>query len=235
MNMMTETISKAEYRIAVVDDEQYYLDYMQNLLQKYFPNAETDLFRSIDEMTSAGNNYSFAIVDVLLGDVNGIAASRRIQDLTAYILYYSIDRDSIRSAFGFNTIGYLLKTDSEKELYNQLKKADEEYFSSLMTVYSAEGPSEVSLKRILYICWENRKLYAYSTEGVRIRIFETTLKSIEEKSHGKLIYVHKSILVNLLHIRYMRGDNVVFSNGQEIRVSRNMKKSVEAAIRRRLL
>lgn len=234
-DMEFEAISEAAYQIAVIDDEQFYRDYMQHLLHIFFPCANTDTFSSAEEMRKADKEYSFAIVDVILKESNGILASKQIQKNTAYILYYSIDRDSIRSAFGFNTIGYLLKTDTDEEIYRQLKKADEEYFSSLMTVISAEGTAMIHLSKILYICRENRKVYAYSTEGVRIRIYGATLKDIEQKSGGRLIYVHKSILANLMHIRYLRDDIAVFSNGTEIRVSRTMKKAVETAIRRRLL
>ena len=200
-------ISRNQYRFALIDDEFYYHAQMKEMLREFFPESAVDCFFSIDELMDSEKEYSLLIVDVMLYGKNSITLSRILSDKAPFIMYYSAARESLRMAFGYNVIGFILKTDSLEEIRRQFLRIEKQYLEDKIMLHTVYGLTEMKLSRIVYIEKEDRKIFAYSPDRSRIQILDP-LKEIQEKTKEKMIYANRSVLINTDHIRSIK-DNYV--------------------------
>lgn len=222
-------ISRNRYRFALIDDEVFYHAQMKEMLREFFPESELDCFFSIDELMESEEQYSLLIVDVMLNGKNAITLSRVLSEKAPFIMYYSAAKESLRMAFGYNVIGFILKTDSQEEIRKQFIRIEKQYLEDIIKLRTLSGDMEIKLTRIVYIEKEGRKIFAYAPDHSQIQIFDP-LKEILEKARGKMIYANRSVLINTDHIRSIKDNYVYLSNGMAMDMSRRSKKAVEAAI-----
>ena len=222
-------ISRNRYRFALIDDEVFYHPQMKEMLREFFPESELDCFFSIDELMESEEQYSLLIVDVMLNGKNAITLSRVLSEKAPFIMYYSAARENLRMAFGYNVIGFILKTDSHSEIRRQFVRIEKQYLEDKIMLRTMSGLTEMKLTRIVYIEKEGRKIFAYSPDQSRIQILDS-LKEIQEKTKGKMIYANRSVLINTDHIRSIKDNYVFLANGRTVDISRRLKKVVEAAI-----
>lgn len=230
MNDNNMFISNGKYRFALIDDEVFYHAKITDLLLGFFPKSKIDCFFSINDlMASKTEEYSMLIVDVMLESQNSITLSRILSAKAPYIMYYSAAKESLRMAFGYNVIGFILKTDSQEEIRKQFIRIEKQYLEDIIKLRTLSGDMEIKLTRIVYIEKEGRKIFAYAPDHSQIQIFDP-LKEILEKARGKMIYANRSVLINTDHIRSIKDNYVYLSNGMAMDMSRRSKKAVEAAI-----
>lgn len=230
MNDNNIFISDGKYRFALIDDEVFYHAKITDLLLGFFPKSKIDCFFSINDLiTSKTEEYSMLIVDVMLESQNSITLSRILSAKAPYIMYYSVAKESLRMAFGYNVIGFILKTDSQEEIRKQFIRIEKQYLEDIIKLRTLSGDMEIKLTRIVYIEKEGRKIFAYAPDHSQIQIFDP-LKEILEKARGKMIYANRSVLINTDHIRSIKDNYVYLSNGMAMDMSRRSKKAVEAAI-----
>lgn len=235
MLLKDETIiSLNQYEIAVVDDDRFYHGKMKELLLSYFPNADVHCFISGDEILKDDKEYSFLIIDVLLDGENGIALSDSLKKKAPYIVYYSEAAETIRRAFGYNTIGFILKSDPDEYIKNQFKQYNEKYFSNSVRLNTVHGEMDADLSRIVYVELDGRKMVAHFIDGKTIQIYGS-LSHIKTVSQGKLIPANKSVLVNPGYIQHIDRNDAVLSNGERIDLSRRNKRSIEIIFMKRFL
>ena len=226
---MEMKISDSAYRIAIVDDEELYLHKMKHLMISFFPNAEVDLFSSIDSVLSKQKKYVLAIIDVRLGSGNGIDLSVKLSETVSYIVYYSMIVEEMRRAFRYNTIGYLLKTDSDEYLYERFKQYDCEYFSISLLLRTKKGTANYPVKDILKVEMEGRRIYMTLHGGnEREQVLGKSLHEIAAMSLGNLVYINRSVLVNVLYVIKVNvhTGEIVFSNGTVDFISKILRKNV---------
>ena len=225
-------ISHERYRFALIDDEFFYHAQMKEMLREFFPESEVDCFFSVDELMESQEQYALLIVDVMLQGMNSIRLSRVLASKAPFVMYYSAAKENLRMAFGYNVIGFILKTDSREEIRSQFIRIEKQYLEDKIMLHTVSGLTEMKLSRIVYIEKEGRKIFAYAPDQTRIQIFDP-LREIQEKAGGKMIYANRSVLINTDHIRSFKDDYVIMSGDKAVDISRRSKKAVEAAIVRR--
>lgn len=229
MNDNNKKISDGKYRFALIDDEVFYHVQIRNLLMEFFPESAVDCFFSMDELMASEEEYSLLIVDVMLQGINSIRLSRVMTSKAPIIMYYSAARESLRMAFGYNVIGFILKTDSQEEIRRQFILIEKKYLEDKIVLRTPSGDVKMKISRIVYIEKEGRKIFAYAPDQSRVQILDP-LKEIQEKTKGKMIYANRSVLINTDHIRSIKDNYVFLANGKTVDISRRLKKAVEVAI-----
>lgn len=227
-------ISLNHYEIAVVDDDRFYHGKMKEMLLSYFPNASVHCYFSGEEILKDDREYSFLIIDVLLDGENGIALSDSLKGKAPYIIYYSEAAETIRRAFGYNTIGFILKSDSDEYIKRQFEQYNEKYFSNSISLNTVYGEMDADPSRIVYVELKERKMIAHFSDGKTIQIYGS-LNKIKMSSQGKLIPANKSVLVNPGYIQHIDRNDALLSNGERIDLSRRNRRSVEKIFMKRFL
>lgn len=244
-------MTAALLRTILVDDELPGLDSMQKLLQQNCP--EVEIIASCNSTDKAIKKIQKLQPDLIFLDIampgkNGFDLLRETKNQRFEVIFVTAHNEFMIEAFHFSAIDYLLKPVDEDLLGDAIHRAKERIAEKsnsknidtlLYNVQQKQSPKNmrlcipslkgfqvVELDEILYAEASNNYTNFHFT-GKRIICTAKTLSEYEELlSDTGFVRIHKSHLVNLLHVKeYIRGEggSVMLSNNHEVEVSRRKK------------
>ncbi len=235
----------------LVDDEPRGLSALEKLLQIHFPELEiVAACNSADDAIEkiVVLNPQLVFLDIAMPGKSGFDMLNSLEKINFEIIFITAHDNYMIQAFHFSAVDYLLKPVDDELLVDAVKRAvkniEEKQPGKLietllhniqqkqpsqemkLCITSLKGFQVIELKDILYCEASSNYTNFYFTSGSSI----CTAKSIHEYeellSDSGFIRIHKSYLVNLLHVKeYLRGEGgaVVLSNKKELEVSRRRK------------
>jgi two-component system LytT family response regulator len=235
----------------LVEDEIRGLNALKKLLSKYCPELKI-----IAECTNAETakekiellEPQLVFLDISLPGKNSFDMLAEMENINFEIIFITAYNDYTLQAFRYSAIDYLMKPIDEDLLVDAVKKALKRIsvnsVSSNMStlihnlqkpyslqemklcITSQKGFQVVELKDILY-CEANNSYTNFHLRQKRTICSSKIIQEFEELlSDAGFTRIHKSYLVNLLHVKeYLRGEGgtVVLSDGEQIEVSRRKK------------
>jgi DNA-binding LytR/AlgR family response regulator len=220
-------------RIAICDDEEYFIKRTKDALMNYQRENgilyEIDTYSSGKELVAMGielAKYTIIFLDINMDEIDGIMTARKIREVsreifivfvTAYVNYtlegYKVDavRYLLKDNANFQgSINECLDAITEKLNYTVVKKR----FNFV------DGEREVSIERLLYIESKLHRLdFHVMEENLRTYVMYDTLNKIEDRLRDyDFVRVHQSYLVNLKFIKSVDRYKVVLTNGIELTV-----------------
>lgn len=238
-------------RSILVDDEPRGITSLQKLLEINCPDVEIiSTSSSVDDATGKILNLKpdLVFLDISMPVKNGFDLLKELQVKEFEVIFVTAHNQFMIDAFHFSAVDYLLKPVDDELLIGAVKRARkriEEKTGSknieafLHNVQMKQSPQQMKL------CVSSLKgfqvvelyhiLYAESSGNYTNLYFDNqpmicTSKPMHEYEElledAAFIRVHKSFLVNLLHVKeYIRGEggSVILSNNKEIEVSRRKK------------
>lgn len=231
-----------EYRmnIAVCDDDPHDLNSIAQLIEKIAreENIECTLARFDDgtallEAIEAGASFHALWLDVMMPKMGGIelaAALRARQDNTS-IVFVSLNWEMALRGYEVAASRYLIKPLEEEKLREALLFC---YRAGLakheLMLPTARGMRRLSIHEIVYIETWGRGVRVALKEGqeeVCMKISELTALLPSQQ----FVLCHRTLLVNLDYVRYLRYCELELKNGGTLPVS----KYRQNAIRERLM
>lgn len=222
-------------RVALCDNDTVMCGKIQSMLRPYqerFPNFDCDVYNTANGMAEISDNkipYDFAILDV---DSFGYGAIETAEELmqrngSTLIFFMTGHSDYISDAFRLNAFQYLLKPISEAVLERELRRAFTEYRRrhSRYVIPWRNDRTFVDYSEILYIEVVGKHLIIHTED----REYECVGKIADEEKKllpYDFVKCHQSYIVNLAHVKILKKDSIVLSNGEKIYLSRSMKKTV---------
>jgi len=233
------------YRVAICDDERAQRELVKGMLialsVKTNIDFEVELFRSGEELVSHYERnepcFHILILDIEMNGINGIQTAsqiRGLQRLDEQIIFLTSYPEYMVESFDVITFQYLLKPIASEVLEKKMIKLCR-YFQALdkkfMVIKSAY--EEVVLKHDDIIAIEAAKSLT-----VKSKLNFITTSSIHESrgiladyaqslKDGHFVQIHRSIIINLLHVRKFAGGLVLMSNGMEFPIGRSKMKEVK--------
>lgn len=217
-------------RIAVCDDDKEFAGEMESCLKEFEPLFQVDVYYGGGALLASGIQYDFLFLDIDMGGMSGIDTARmlRRKNKKAKIIYVTAYEDFREHAFGVHAFAYLLKPVSRERIQEILKEAisyqAEEEPETLLRFETEEGLWEVEGKAILFFEYQNRKIRIVTLKGERWMRGSITRLSERMEPFG-FSMPHKSFVVNLYHIKRMKGYEIVLTDGSIIPLSQ--KKSAQ--------
>ncbi|WDF48890.1 LytTR family DNA-binding domain-containing protein [Paenibacillus sp. KACC 21273] len=233
------------YRVAICDDDQQQRKLVQHMLitlsMKTSIDFEIDYFESGESLVSYYENnqqpFHILILDIEMGGINGIQTAQKIRDLKhldEQIVFLTSYPDYMIESFDVVTFQYLLKpiavsTFEEKILkvcqYFQsldkriliIKSDYEEVVLKYDDIISIEAVKSLTMKNKLHVVTLQQ---THTTKGI-ISNYATALKQYH------FLQIHRSIIINLLHVKKFAGGMVLMSNGVELPIGRSKVKEVK--------
>lgn len=233
------------YRVAIVDDEEKQRNLVKNMLitlsMKTNINFEIELFDSGEQLVSHYENHEptfhIFILDVEMNGINGIQTARKIRDLNKLdeqIIFLTSYPEYMVESFDVITFQYLIKPIEPHILEEKVIKLCQ-YFQALdkkfMIIKSAyeevvlryddiigiEVAKSLTIKSKLNVITTNQ---TYESKGM-ISDYAQALKDYN------FLQIHRSIIINLVHVRKFASGAVLMSNGMKFPIGRSKIKEVK--------
>ncbi len=211
-------------KVAICDDEQAVLNDVAVCVKNYKNEIfEIQTFLSGESLVSSLEAFDIIILDIDMGGMNGIetAKSIRAKDKKVKIIYLTSYTDYTIFAFAVHAFAYLMKPVIESELHKQFDEALAYRFNteeSKMEFKATQGILRKRTSEIIYFEYQNRMVLAVTTkEPFFLKKKITDVFREMEAYHFAM--PHKSFVVNLYHVKAIRGNDIVLSNDQRVPLS----------------
>lgn len=217
-------------KIAICDDEVTTLHQIKKYLEEY-PKVKfiIDEFQSGEKLLAGGNQYEIILLDIDMKGINGIETAQqiRLRDKKVKIIYVTNYSDYTSYAFAVHAFAYLLKPVKKSELYQQLDEAFD-YFQTpskiLLEFHTTDGIVRVEAADILYFEYQGHKVFLRTLKEIYVLKRRITEVALELSDKG-FIMPHKSFVVNLYHVKNIKGYDIYLTDNTLIPLSQ--KKSME--------
>ncbi|MFS0840599.1 LytR/AlgR family response regulator transcription factor [Paenibacillus sp. 1P03SA] len=233
------------YRVAICDDVEEQRDHAKNILitlsVKTNIEFEMSLFGSGEELISyyerGETPFHILILDVEMGGMNGIQTAAKIRGmnrLDEQIIFLTSYPEYMVESFDVITFQYLIKPVAPSVLEEKIIKlcqyfqaldkkfmiikcAYEEVVIKYDDLISIEAAKSLTIKSKLHFTTVNQ---TYESKGI-ISDYALALKD------HKFLQIHRSIIINLHHVRKFAAGVVLMSNGSELPIGRSKIKEVK--------
>jgi two-component system, LytTR family, response regulator len=246
-----------QIKAVIIDDEQHSLETTDILVRKYCPCVLVTGLADSPEKGIAlidALKPELVFLDIAMPRMNGFEMLQFVQFKDFDIIFTTAFDAYAIKAFKVNAIDYLLKPIEPEELIKAVDKVKSKldnnlHLNRIDEILQSSGlqgfrknklalPVEgkiamLEYESILYCESDGNYTRIYLTNQKTIMI-SRTLKDIENMlPHPIFLRIHHSYVVNIDHIKeYIRGEGgeVLLSNGVQLRVSRNKKEELLAAL-----
>lgn len=213
-------------RIAVCDDDGTAVSFLRELIESYpKQKLSADGYSSGEDLLRTGNIYDLIFLDIDMKGIDGIETARRIRihDRKVKIVYVTSYKEYAGKAFSVHAFGYLLKPVKQEKIWKQIEDAllwqEEEAPEVKQVEFTAvEGLVRLPVDMIYYFEYQNRRIYMKAkdtTYEMRGKISDIAGRMEE---YGFSV-PHKSFVVNLYHVKNIKGYEILMMNGEWIPLS----------------
>ncbi|QBE99016.1 Transcriptional regulatory protein YpdB [Blautia producta] len=213
-------------RIAVCDDDETAVSFLRELIESYpKQKLSADGYSSGEDLLRTRNIYDLIFLDIDMKGIDGIETARRIRihDRKVKIVYVTSYKEYAGKAFSVHAFGYLLKPVKQEKIWKQIEDAllwqEEEAPEVKQVEFTAvEGLVRLPVDMIYYFEYQNRRIYMKAkdtTYEMRGKISDIACRMEE---YGFSV-PHKSFVVNLYHVKNIKGYEILMMNGEWIPLS----------------
>ena len=226
-------------RIAIVDDEQPQRDTLKAYLRRF--SAESSSRFDVDEFPSGDALLAdyHLIYDILLFDVdmpgtNGINTARQVREMdeSVTILFITNMAQYAINAFEVEAADYIIKPVEYYDFAMKFRRAVKRAVRGSnreLTLDTIDGTRRVGIPDIVYVealdHYLTYHIWKKGTEQSELEVRGTIGEHEALLAPYNFCRVHKSFLVNLLHVDVIRTGEVVL-NGATVPIGRRYKKSL---------
>ncbi len=238
-------------RTILVDDEPRGLNTLKKLLGEYCP--ELKIIAECGDADSAKEKIELlepqlVFLDISLPEKSSFEMLAEMEHINFEIIFVTAHNKYTLQAFRYSAVDYLVKPIDEDLLADSVKRAVKRISAASINnnistllhniqkpqsgqeaklcIPSLKGFQVVDLKNILYCEASGSYTNFYFVNNNSICSAKPIYEYEELLSDAGFVRIHKSYLVNLLHIKeYIRGEggSVILTNSTEVEVSRRKK------------
>ena len=223
-------------RVLICDDDSIFAEQLreriQDALQALDVKSKVHIFSNWEEIglpILSSCDLAFLDVDFSRKNYTGVDIARQLRHLRkdAIIIFVTNYIEFAPEGYEVHAFRYILKSKIHEKLDESLHLALSHFQSSRETMkIQINGELiDILLSEILYFESKQHTVIAYvqkGAQGKRIKeySFYATLSSVEQLlEQSGFLRIHKSYLVNMMHIKKYQCTEAVLSNGSVLRVS----------------
>ncbi|GIP23259.1 LytTR family DNA-binding domain-containing protein [Paenibacillus sp. J22TS3] len=233
------------FRVAICDDEGNQRELVRGNLTALSVKSniefELELFTSGEELVKYyegnGTPFHILILDVEMNGMNGIQTARHIRSLNhldEQIVFLTSYPEYMVDSFDVMTFQYLIKPIAQERFEEKIimvcqylqaldkkfmiiKSGYEELVLKHDDVIAIEAAKSLTIKSKLNFITTHA---TYESKGI-LADYSLALKGCN------FLQIHRSIVINLLHVRKFASGAVLMSNGMELPIGRSKMKEVK--------
>lgn len=235
------------YRVAICDDEERQRERVRRMLLTLSVKTGIDFevvaFESGEQLIAhyenEGDSFHILVLDIEMNGLNGIQTARKLREMKRHheqIVFLTSYAEYMLESFDVVTFQYLIKPIEPEvfeakmlKLYQYfqerdqdiliIKSAYEEIVLRQEDIIAIEAAKSLTVKSKLKFTTVHA---VYDGRGL-ISSYASALKD------SRFLQIHRSILINLLHVHKFAGSKVLMSNGMELPIGRSKIKEVKDA------
>ncbi|KWX78569.1 regulator [Paenibacillus riograndensis] len=233
------------YRVAICDDEDKQRELVKGMLIalsiKANINFEIEEFNSGEQLAAHYEHneppFHILILDVEMAGINGIQTARRIRGLKhldEQIIFLTNYPEYMVESFDVMTFQYLIKPiapqifeekviklcqyfQALEKKFMIIKSAYEEVVLKYDDIIAIEAAKSLTIKNKLNFITLNQ---LYESKGI-LAEYALALKD------NHFLQIHRSVIINLLHVRKFSSGVVLMTGGMEFPIGRSKMKEVK--------
>jgi DNA-binding LytR/AlgR family response regulator len=221
-------------KIAVCDDEKLQLEYTEKLVRRELSAQEPaiSVFSSGAAFLDAvGRGYSpdIAVLDIRLGDMDGIALARRLNGCVpgCRIIFLTAYLKMATEVYTAEHVYFVVKSEMEERMGGALRKAAEARPAQAaaepsVLIKEHSGFSVYSASDILYAERTGRKTRVVTVSG-ELWTAQSPPELFSGQAGETFIHCHQSFWVNIRRVSAMKSSEFCLSNGDHIPISRSCR------------
>ncbi len=239
-----------QFNVAICDDEIKETEYIRSLIKKYDMeyelNFNVDIYNSSRDFLKiykTAGQYDIIFLDVEMPGISGIELARNIRhipDSLVKIVFISNYPEYMQDSFDVQAFNYLTKPLTYKSFCKLISKLIDQIKSgrdNIIILDTEHSSVKLPIRDIIYIKTINNSngmLQYITTDNSFIC---RGLLSDEEKrlKLHSFISPHRGILVNLLHVHFLKSKDLVLDNGESLPISRRQEKYVKSIFSKGIL
>lgn len=228
------------FSIGICDDEKLHREHMRELCRRFFTENpqpyELIEFTSGEEVLAYHSGKAddsgklhLLFLDIEMDGVDGLEVLRKVEetDWIWRIVFVSSHEEAVFDTFSIKTLAFVRKPVDyhlvEKWIHVAIRQNKEnvalEYATGKHKVY-------IELENIYYL--ESAGNYTYLHTKAESELVNENLKQWQKKSEQlPLVRIHKSYIINMLHVHKWEADKVRLVNGAELTVGRQYAKEAK--------
>lgn len=224
-------------RILVCDDDAAFAgqlaEKIEAIVKPQMPRSTVDCATDAAQLRALPlAKYDLAFLDIDMGPLNGVDLARRLHELRPDMLLIFVTNYVEYSLQGYEVqaFRYLLKAEMPQKLERYVQQAHTAYRKTRDTVRIFCDGEDVELQpqQILYAEMSARKVCLHLQGADRALLYTTaTMADLADllENHG-FVRTHKSVLVNMEHIRDLQSTRLYLRDGTELPVSSHTASAV---------
>ncbi len=217
--------------IAVCDDEKFYREKVQKLLEHYLSGHEINytiqLFSSGEEFLQENENkvkFDIVFMDINMSRMDGIRTALQMRSVHShtYIVLITAFIQYALEGYKVDAVRYIMKDTLDSALDECMDTILKKMQLSRINFSFLEGEKWLYTDNIFYVESQRHKaVFFYLDEKMENYHIYEKLDVIEERLSGYgFLRIHKSYLVNMKHICRISNYTAYLDNGEELSVPR---------------
>lgn len=229
------------YRILIVEDTPEAEAVLHAHLDRYAAEREVTLnvtwHQSAFEVAGGDAHFDLIFLDIELPGINGMEAANLMRGFdpdTPIIFVTNLAQYAVKG-YEVDALDFVVKPVSYADFRLKMDKAIrtiERRGTRSITISVDGGFRVISVPDIVYVDVSNHDL-AYHLANGEVLVARGTLSKLEtELANASFVRISNSCLVNMAHIKQIRGTDIHLSNGEVTWFSRSRKKPALEVIAR---
>lgn len=222
-------------RIAIIEDDaqerQLIRGFVEQFCEEYSIRVTVDVYENAEKLLRINTAvYEILLLDIELGEINGIDAARKIRQTNQNVVIMFITNMAQFAIAGYEVeaVDYMLKPVSYDDFALKFQKAIRKAARSrdnALILQCSEGVRRIAVSSLSYIeVMAHYLIYHTADREYKLR---GSMKECEEELRPYYFArVHKSYLVNLSFVDNIRSGEVILTDGCKIPVGRAYRESL---------
>lgn len=218
-------------KIAVCDDEKFYREKINTLLQKYLSDHQLDsvidIFCSGKEFLSQSSNavkYDVVFMDINMEEMDGIETAMRIRAFCSntYLVFVTAFIKYALDGYKVNAVRYIMKDTLDAAIPECMDAILQKMQFRQISFSFIEGKKRLYTDNLLFVeSKKHKSVFYYQEEQLtKYQIYEKLDQMEKELENFGFLRIHKSYLVNMRHIRKISNYIAELSTGEELPIPR---------------
>ena len=228
-------------KIALIDDEQMYLDEMERICRDFGEKnglkVGISAFQSAESFlgTLGSNIYSVVFMDVYMSGINGVRAAQRLReyDRNCLLIFLTTSGEHMPEAFSCHAFEYIQKPFTRQRVTDVLNDALKiiPVQTKYVDLYCERKNVRVTLDEIVSVVTDAHYISIETSDGKQLRCRMTMAQFMERAADPRFILVNKGIAVNADHIVGFENSCCLTDNGARYPIRVRDRLKIEQAVR----